>query len=332
MSVVVEKTRIHHGATENTEKKLPDDWRWVRLGDVCSIIMGQSPQGVSYNTTGKGEPLLNGPTEFGVEHPTPAQWTTAPTRYAEPGDILFCVRGATTGRKNVADRRYCIGRGLAAIRGSHGLADTGFLMFLLDVVTAAMLRETAGSIFPNLPGDKLDAFPIPLPPLPEQKRIAGLLSEQMAQVSRARQALQDQLHAAAALPAAYLREVFTSPQAQSWPRKRLGDFAETCSGATPSRAKPEYYNGTIPWVKTGELKDGAVEDTEEHVTDIALEECSLSLLPANTLLIAMYGQGQTRGRTATLLRPATTNQACFAVLPHAAAFDTPYLQLWFQHS
>ena len=66
-------------------------------------------------------------------------------------------------------------------------------------------------------------MPIPIPPLSEQKQIAELLSERMGQVEQARNALQEQLQAAAALPAACLREVFNSPQAQAWPRKRLGD-------------------------------------------------------------------------------------------------------------
>lgn len=94
---------------EKAEKPLPKGWKWVKLGDVCTIVMGQSPDGKSYNSSGNGEPLLNGPTEFGKIHPTPMQWTTAPTRFADPGDILFCVRGATTGKKNIADQRYCIG-------------------------------------------------------------------------------------------------------------------------------------------------------------------------------------------------------------------------------
>ena len=72
-------------------------------------------------------------------------------RFAEPGDILFCVRGATTGRKNIADKRYCIGRGLAAIRGRDGLADTEFLWFALDVVANELVGKAAGSTFVNLP-------------------------------------------------------------------------------------------------------------------------------------------------------------------------------------
>jgi type I restriction enzyme S subunit len=75
-----------------------------------------------------------------------------------------------------------------------------------------------------------------------------------------------------------------------------------------------------------------IDDTDEHVTEAALRDCSLPLLPKGTLLVAMYGQGQTRGRTGVLCRPATTNQACFAVLPNTDVFDTIFLQLWFRHN
>ena len=85
-------------------------------------------------------------------------------------------------------------------------------------------------------------------------------------------------------------------------------------------------------MKTGELKDGIIHDTEEHISKLALKENSVKLLPKETLLIAMYGQGQTRGRTGILGLPATTNQACFAVQPNDELFDTSYLQFWFRHS
>ena len=116
------------------KSELPGGWRWVKLSEVCEVVKGQSPEGASYNAEGKGEPLLNGPTEFGEKYPTPVQWTISPTRFCLAGDILLCVRGATTGRKNLADRRYCIGHGLAAIRGKLDQAHTGYLSFALDPV------------------------------------------------------------------------------------------------------------------------------------------------------------------------------------------------------
>ncbi|MEX0643606.1 MAG: restriction endonuclease subunit S [Pirellulales bacterium] len=181
---------------------------FTKLGDICEIVMGTSPQGHTYNRSGEGEPLLNGPTEFGPRYPTAVQWTTEASRFATPGDILFCVRGATTGRKNVADRRYCIGRGLAAIRGKDGVADTEFLWHLLDVVTQSLIGRAAGSTFVNLPGAELKRFRVPLPPLAEQKRIAAILKEQLAAVERAKIAVEAQLEAVNVLPAKLLRSAF----------------------------------------------------------------------------------------------------------------------------
>lgn len=171
--------------------------------------MGQSPAGETYNTDGNGEPLLNGPTEFGAVHPTPMQWTTKAARFSESGDILLCVRGATTGRKNIADRRYSIGRGLAALRGMEGRLKQDYLWYALDIVLHRFLEKSAGSTFPNLPGDKLGSIEIPLPPLPTQRRIAAQLKEQLAEVDRARAALQAQLDTTDALVAATLRESLT---------------------------------------------------------------------------------------------------------------------------
>lgn len=179
---------------------------------------------------------------------------------------------------------------------------------------------------------KLLSLRINLPPtIEEQKRIAALLDEQMAAVAQARTAIETQLEAAQRLPNALLSAVFESEEAEDWEKRRLGEMAKTCSGTTPSRGNLDYYKGGIPWVKTGELKDGMILDTEEHISELALKETSLRLLPSETLLVAMYGQGQTRGRTGLLLTPATTNQACFAILPNET-FDSRFLQFWFRYS
>ena len=96
------------------------EWKEGKLVDIAEIVMGQSPKGESCNQNGNGKPLLNGPTEFSAKHPVPIQFTDAPTKQCNTGDILFCVRGSTTGRMNWADREYVIGRGVAAIRHRHG--------------------------------------------------------------------------------------------------------------------------------------------------------------------------------------------------------------------
>ncbi|MGB9456922.1 MAG: restriction endonuclease subunit S [Bryobacteraceae bacterium] len=148
-------------------------------------------------------------------------------------------------------------------------------------------------------------------------------------VGAARRAAQQAQSAASQLIIEYLNEAFNG-EAPRWQLKRIAEIAETCSGSTPSRSRLEFYGGSIAWIKTAELRDGPIDAAEEYVTQEALKKCSIRLLPRGTLLVAMYGQGQTRGRTGLLRIPATTNQACFAILPNPSVFISEFLQLWFR--
>jgi type I restriction enzyme, S subunit len=105
----------------------------------------------------------------------------------------------------------------------------------------------------------------------------------------------------------------------------LGDVCKTTSGGTPSRGNPAYFDGTIPWVKSGELPDGPVADIQESITEAALANSSAKLFPAGTLLIALYGA--TVGKLGILTRDAATNQAVCAVFP-SSVLEQKYL-FWF---
>ena len=99
-----------------------------------------------------------------------------------------------------------------------------------------------------------------------------------------------------------------------WCETLLGNIGTWQSGATPSRLRREYYGGSIPWLKTGDLNDGIVQSIPECITERALEETSVKLNPAGSILIAMYGA--TIGRIGILSKPATTNQACCACVDY----------------
>ena len=99
----------------------------------------------------------------------------------------------------------------------------------------------------------------------------------------------------------------------SWKWVRLGEIGSWASGATPSRSNPDYYNGTIPWLKTGDLNDSYITDTSECITELALFKTSVRLNPIGSVLIAMYGA--TIGKIGILKIDATTNQACCACIP-----------------
>lgn len=95
-----------------------------------------------------------------------------------------------------------------------------------------------------------------------------------------------------------------------YPVSKIEQICDLSSGGTPSRSRPEYYKGNIPWIKTGEVINDIILDTEEKITEDAIKNSSAKLYPKGSLIIAMYGQGKTRGRTAKLGIEATTNQAC----------------------
>lgn len=176
----------------------------------------------------------------------------------------------------------------------------------------------------------LGGFPLISPPIATQRRIAASLKSQLAEIETARQAAQTQADDISLLRRRVLAEVFAA--VDDAPRKRLGDHAHTTSGSTPPRGVKAYWTpAEVPWVKTGEVAFAPITRTEEAVSRRALAECSLTLLPPGTVLVAMYGQGKTRGRSAILDVAATTNQACFAILPNET-WEPSFLFHWLMAS
>jgi type I restriction enzyme S subunit len=176
----------------------------------------------------------------------------------------------------------------------------------------------------------LGAFPLVSPPIAEQRRIATRLEAQLGEVEIARQAVSAQADDIALLRRRVLAEVFTG--VEDAPRKRIGDHATTTSGSTPSRGNKAYWTpAEVPWVKTAEIDFASITHVQERISLVALAECSLAVLPAKTVLVAITGEGKTRGRSAVLEIPATNNQHSVAILPNEI-WDPYFMQLWLQTS
>ena len=106
---------------------------------------------------------------------------------------------------------------------------------------------------------------------------------------------------------------------ENWCWCRLGEIGDWKAGSTPSRSNPELYNGNIPWLKTGDLTDGDINEIPECISKKALESCSMRLNPIGSVLIAMYGA--TIGKLGILKIEATTNQACCACVPYNGIYN-----------
>lgn len=172
------------------------------------------------------------------------------------------------------------------------------------------------------------ALPVPVPSGPnslaEQKRIAECLStldELIGAESQKLDALK--AHKKGLMQQLFPREGESLPRyrfpefrgSSPWNTDSLGAVFDIASGGTPSRSEKRFWNGHIPWVTTSLVDFNVISSTDEYITDAALANCSARVFPKGTVLMAMYGQGKTRGQVALLGIEAATNQACAAILP-----------------
>jgi type I restriction enzyme S subunit len=146
--------------------EFPQGWKVAPLENVAEVVVGQSPPGATYNERGEGTPLINGPAQYGALFPTKTLWTTSTRlKLSAAGDLIFCVRGSTTGRRVRADGVYALGRGVCAIR-SKSTWGQPFVELGVQADLGRMLAKTTGSVFPNLSATDILAHPFVVAPEP----------------------------------------------------------------------------------------------------------------------------------------------------------------------
>ncbi len=182
------QTANHHKQTPIS--KIPKEWGVVRLRDqnVVELIIGQSPPSSTYNEKGEGLPFLQGKLEFGEIYPSPTIYCSNPIKIAEPNDILLSVR-APVGEVNIAPFRCCIGRGLSAIRAKQDKFNHLFLFYYLKLNGKKFEALSAGSTFKAIRKQEIENYSVPRPPLPEQRRIAEILSTVYQAIQRVDEAI-----------------------------------------------------------------------------------------------------------------------------------------------
>lgn len=209
--------------------------------------------------------------------------------------------------------------------------DKDYLFFVLKHAMLGLIGLVHGATMKHVTRPEFEGYEVTIvTELKDQRRIAAGLKAKIATFEDAHNAVVVQISDVRRLIQAILDEAFAETADAEF--VKVGEVTRTTSGSTPSRGRKDYWDPPKhPWVKTGEVAFKPISKTEELISDRALAECSLSLLPPGTVLIAMYGQGKTRGQSAVLEVTATTNQACFAILPNDQ-LDPEYLQFWLRHS
>lgn len=243
------------------------------LSDIAEIIMGQSPNGESYNKDGNGVPLINGPTEFGPISPKIIQWTDKPTKYAHDKDLLLCVRGSSIGRMNISNDTYCIGRGVAAIRPINKNINADYLRFLVQRNVHKILKKSAGSTFPNLSSSDLKSFPISIPNIEIQQLIGNFLSN----ISKKIQLQQQKIDLLQEQKKGFLQKMFpkageTQPEMRfegftgGWEQCKLEEVANIFDG---THQTPKYTSTGVKFVSVENI---ATLETNKFISQEAYDK------------------------------------------------------------
>jgi len=255
----------------------------------------------------------------------------------KPGDIAYNTMRMWQGAFGLADREGMVSPAYVVVRPKPN-ADSAYLAQLLQTPRMRYLLQAYSY---GLTDDRLRlyfedfaAIPACVPCVEEQRRIARLFgtwdqsiqATELLLVNRRllRQALAERmLVTPMTAKAESHRDLLNS---RRWERSTLGQIARVTSGGTPDRGNPAFWGGSVPWVTTGEIQFNTITDTSERITEEGLRHSSAKLFPPGTLLMAMYGQGKTRGQVAKLGVEAATNQACAAILLHEGYDPEFYFQ------
>ena len=292
---------------------LPPGWAWTTLRDLGVEIRGQmSPApGTTYD-------LYSVPT-FPTKRPerTDGAQIKSGKRGVQYGDVLLCkinprinrvwVVGEAESYPQIASTEYLVLRPheprmsnfIQQYLSSPKFRD--WIELSVEGATGSHTRAKSGPILQQ---------PIPVAPLAEQDRIVTAIEEHFSRLDAVEHDITTARAKGATLPSVVLPGLFST----DWPTRRIGELARVGSGATPRRSEARYWSGgTIPWVTSGAVNERAISSASGLITQEALAETSVKLWPIGTALVAMYGEGKTRGKAALLQIESTCNQACAAI-------------------
>lgn len=294
--------------------KLPENWCWVKLGTICSLEKGEKSEG-------KELVYLDAKTLRGMGEP----------QFRNSGNVVnkdqkvILVDGENSGEVFVVSCQGYMGSTFKIISMSDKVNEM-YIRYFIDHNRDKLRNNKIGSAIPHLNKELFYGLELPFPPFSEQSRIVNHIEYLFAKLDEAKEKAQDVVDGFETRRAAVLHKAFSGALTAKWREENGVAFEEwttyslskCCkigSGGTPSRKKSEYYMGDIPWIKTGEIEWNEVFDSEEKISQEAIDNSSAKLYNPGAVLVAMYGMGVTRGRAAILGVKAATNQAVCVLQP-----------------
>jgi type I restriction enzyme, S subunit len=301
---------------------MKNGWQTKTLGAVCEVMNGGTPKTGVPEYWG-GSNLWITPAEMGKRlspyvGDTERKITNEGLRNSSaqilpPYSVILSSR-APIGHLVINTEPMATNQGCKGlIPGSH--LQHKFLYYYLNSNVDLLNSLGTGTTFKELSGGKLKEVTIPLPPLPEQQRIVGILDEAFEGIATAKANAEKNLQNARTLFESHLQSVFTQ-RGKGWVEKRLDEVCTFSSGGTPSKNNSSYWRGEIPWVSGRDMKSTRLSDSLLHISRSAVKESSTRMAPAGALLILVRGMGLAHGaQIAELMVPCAFNQDIRGIHP-----------------
>lgn len=308
------------------------EWGKKTLKSVSGVIMGSSPSSSSYNENKIGLPLLQGNADIKNRLSAPRIYTSEVTKECEIDDILLSVR-APVGTVAKSLHKACIGRGISAIRVINQNSQEYLYQWLLSY-ESSWQNISQGGTFDAVNSDDIRNLILPIPKPQEQQKIANCLAS-LDEVTTAQNHKLDTLknHKKGLMQNLFPQEGEKVPKYRfpefvndgEWRKTTIEEIAKVSTGGTPDSTNPEYWNGKIPWMNSGELNNKRIYSVSNFITSKGLKESSTKLIPLKCILIGLAGQGKTRGTAAINYIELCTNQSIGSIHPNEDVFDSEFL-------
>lgn len=265
-------------------------------------------------------------------------------------DIFIVKSGATTGNVGIVntDEIFDIWSPLALIRCNKTLAIQKYIYFyLLSTLFKSQVEfNWSFGTQQNIGMGVIERIKVILPPLSEQQQIVEVLDKKTAQLDKVNSLLEEQIQKLKDYRSSLIYETVTKGLDKTVPLKDSGIdwigqvpegwevgkvkyFSQISAGATPDRNNSLFWNGNINWMSSGEVNQGIVKHTFETITDLALKRTSTKLLPKGTVMLALNGQGKTKGTAAVLAIESASNQSLASFIVDNKILNNMYLYYFF---
>ena len=306
-------------------------WKRCKLGEVAEIVGGGTPKTTVPEYWGGNIPWLS-VTDFnnGKKYCFDAEkkitergLNESSTKILKKGQIIISARG-TVGVLSVIGRDMAFNQSCYGIDAIGDITYNDFLYYLLENNIDSFHSASYGAVFDTITKETFNQIFVSIPSLPEQRAIASVLScldDKIDLLHRQNKTLET-------MAETLFRQWFVEEAEEDWKVKNIGNVLQTVLGGTPSTSKPEYWDGNIPWINSGEVNNFRILQGTKYITEFGLQKSNTKLLPKGTTVLAITGA--TLGQVSLLEIDTCANQSVVGVIPNEN-LPKEYVFLWMKH-